>query len=81
MIGSLASIPLPDSRQAEPLIGRTQTTRWQNELIARCKVEVPIIPWPSHPHRLVRISAQLYNFTAQYDLLAEGLKELGDDQV
>jgi len=56
-----------------------QTTRWQNELIARCKVEVPIIPWPSHPYRLVRISAQLYNFMAQYDLLAEGLKELGDE--
>jgi isopenicillin-N epimerase len=81
MIGSLASIPLPDSRGPEPLVGRTQFTRWQNELMARCKVEVPIIPWPSHPHRLVRISAQVYNFMAQYDLLAEGLKELGDDQV
>jgi isopenicillin-N epimerase len=81
MIGSLASVQLRDSKESELLLARSQSTRWQNELMARCKIEVPIILWPSYPKRLVRISAQLYNFMPQYDLLAEGLKELSDDQV
>jgi isopenicillin-N epimerase len=81
MIGSLASVQLPDSKEPVTELARNQFTHWQNELIARCKIEVPIIPWPIHPKRLIRISAQLYNSMAQYDLLGEGLKELGDNEV
>lgn len=81
MIGSLASIQLQDSKETDSVLARNQSTKWQNELIARCKVEVPIVPWPAHPKRLVRISAQGYNFMAQYELLAEGLKELYDNQI
>ena len=81
MIGSLASIQLQDSKETDSVLARNQSTKWQNELIARCKVEVPIVPWPAHPKRLVRISAQVYNFMAQYELLAEGLKELYDNQI
>ena len=81
MIGSLASVQLPDSNEDASELARNQSTKWQNELLARCKVEVPIIPWPAHPKRLVRISAQVYNFMAQYDLLTEGIKELLDNQI
>lgn len=81
MVGSLASIPLPDSREAAPLQTPFQSNFWQKALMDRCKIEVPVIPWPSHPQRLLRVSAQVYNHMAQYDLLAEAIKELGDDQV
>jgi isopenicillin-N epimerase len=76
-----STVPLPDARGSAPIPKPSQTTPWQDLLLARCKVEVPIVPWPSHPKRLVRISAQLYNHQAQYDLLAEGIKELLDDQM
>ena len=41
-------------------------------------IEVPVMPWPRPPRRLLRISAQLYNRREQYDRLAEALgEELG----
>ena len=39
-------------------------------------IEVPIIPWPAPPKRLLRISAQLYNSLPQYELLAHALSRL-----
>ncbi|MCB1124495.1 MAG: hypothetical protein KJT03_23280, partial [Verrucomicrobiae bacterium] len=81
MIGSMVSIPLPDAAGPQPKPTRTQTTPWQDLLLARCEIEVPIVSWPAYPKRLVRVSAQLYNHKAQYDLLAEGIRELLDDQM
>ena len=79
MIGSLASMILPDSV--------TTDTRWrardpiQGRLFDGWGIEVPIMRWPRPPKRLVRISAQLYNHGEQYARLAEALgKELAAER-
>ncbi len=65
MIGSLAIVPLPDGDALE-----LQRKLWERG------IEVPIVPWPKPPRRLVRISAQLYNHADQYRALAAALVEL-----
>jgi isopenicillin-N epimerase len=71
MIGSLASIPLPD--------GTTTDVSWrrpdplQRALFDGWGIEVPITTFPAAPKRLVRISAALYNHREQYARLAEAL--------
>ena len=60
-IGSLISFPLPPT---PPL---------QNRLYKTHAIEIPVIYWPAYPHRIVRISAQLYNSLPQYQKLAEAL--------
>ncbi len=77
MIGSLASVPLPDGApiadgerpafDADPL---------QRTLFERYRVEVPVHAWPAPPKRLLRVSAQVYNRTAEYEHLASALREL-----
>lgn len=74
MIGAMAVLPLPDGqvpsqrpRYGDPL---------QEALIGRFQVQVPIVPWPAAPRRLVRISAQIYNSPAQYHYLGGALREL-----
>jgi len=50
----------------------------QDRLLEKYGIEVPFIPWPAWPQRLLRISAQLYNSMPQYEQLARALKvELG----
>lgn len=66
MIGSLAAVPLPDG-SCDPL---------QDALLERFGIEVPVIPWPLQPKRLVRISAHLYNTPSDYQRLARALVEL-----
>ncbi|MGH7349346.1 MAG: aminotransferase class V-fold PLP-dependent enzyme [Candidatus Rokuibacteriota bacterium] len=73
MIGSLASVVLPDSlitetgwRVPEPL---------QARLFGVHGIEVPIMRWPAPPRRLIRISAQLYNRPEQYARLADALRK------
>lgn len=75
MIGSMAAIPLPDGQPN----GRRSS--WdedplQKRLFREWAIEVPIIAWPSSPHRLIRVSAQLYNRIEQYEYLAEALEAL-----
>jgi len=78
MVGSLASIPLPD--------GQTIALAWrrpdpiQGRLLGRWGIEAPIMSWPAPPRRLLRISVQLYNEGEDYVRLAEALaKELADE--
>jgi len=75
MIGSLAALPLPDGAM-EPPKSAMYADPLQDELLRRWRIEVPIIPWPDVPKRLIRISAQIYNDPTQYRLLAEALREL-----
>ena len=73
MIGALAAVPLPDARGApsdalffaEPL----QEKLWTNH-----RIEVPIVPWPRRPKRLVRVSAQIYDSREEYTYLADALR-------
>jgi isopenicillin-N epimerase len=73
MIGSLASIVLPDSPTVE--------TGWrirdpiQGRLFDDWGIELPIMRWPAPPKRLLRISVQLYNTPGQYVRLAEALRK------
>jgi isopenicillin-N epimerase len=75
MIGALAAVPLPDGplEAASPL---APTDPLQDALLARFGIEVPVVPWPAPPRRLVRVSAQLYNARPQYERLAAALGEL-----
>jgi isopenicillin-N epimerase len=75
MIGSLAAVPLPDSRPGETSAGALYTSALQQRLLQDHRIEVPIVPWPAPPRRLVRISAQLYNTEEQYLDLARMLVE------
>ncbi len=72
MIGSMATVELPDSEGGEKrdAFGRDAL---QDRLYREWAIEVPVIPWPSPPGRLLRISAQLHNSGAQYAYLAEAL--------
>ncbi|HEU4368771.1 MAG TPA: aminotransferase class V-fold PLP-dependent enzyme [Methylomirabilota bacterium] len=72
MLGSLASVPLPDGtadvawRRPDPL---------QRQLFDGWGIEVPVVSWPAAPRRLIRVSAQLYNRREQYERLAEALRK------
>jgi isopenicillin-N epimerase len=70
MIGSLASLRLPDGdgeahwRRTDPL---------QRRLFEAWGIEVPVMSWPAAPRRLIRVSAQLYNRREHYERLAQAL--------
>ncbi|HZQ48460.1 MAG TPA: aminotransferase class V-fold PLP-dependent enzyme [Verrucomicrobiae bacterium] len=72
-IGSLASVPLPDARDAMQALSPLYLDPLQDRMLAKHGIEVPVIPWPAPPKRLLRISAQLYNSLPQYELLAGAL--------
>ncbi|MEW6159130.1 MAG: aminotransferase class V-fold PLP-dependent enzyme, partial [Verrucomicrobiota bacterium] len=74
MIGALASIPLPDAPPGDAPTSPLYGDPLQNVLRDEHGLEVPIIPWPTAPRRLVRISAQIYNQPEQYEILAKALR-------
>jgi isopenicillin-N epimerase len=77
-IGSMASVQLPDANDKVQPKSPLYLDPLQDRLLMGHGIEVPVIPWPAPPKRLVRISAQFYNSLPQYKLLAEALiKELG----
>jgi isopenicillin-N epimerase len=76
-IGSLVSLPLPDAAEATPSKSPLYLDPLQDRLLSEHGIEVPIIPWPTPPKRLLRVSAQLYNFLPQYERLAGALRDLG----
>ena len=76
MVGSMAAIPLPDDTGSAPPASSLFVDPLKDVLLERWGIEVPIIPWPAWPKRLVRISAQIYNRPEEYGLLGEALAEL-----
>ena len=74
MIGSMAAIEMPDSTAPAPLTTPLYSDPYQDTLWKEHQVEVPIVPWPAPPKRLIRISAQLYNQTENYIRLISALK-------
>jgi len=75
-LGSLASLPIPDATTTTPAKSPLYLDPWQDQLLEVHQIEVPIIPWPAAPRRLLRISAQLYNSLPQYQKLANALHDL-----
>jgi isopenicillin-N epimerase len=73
MIGTLAAVPLPDSDGPPPAAG-SMNDPLQAVVYERHRIEVPIFVYPRHPHRLVRIAAQLYNSRGQIERLARALR-------
>lgn len=74
LLGSMASVPIPDGRagSAPALYGDPL----QDALLEEFGIEVPIVPWPAPPKRLLRISAQIYDTEAEYAYLCESLTKL-----
>ncbi len=73
MIGALAAVPLPDAAHTAAPASALYAEPLQDALVARHRIQVPIVPWPASPRRLVRVSAQRYNSRAQYERLATAL--------
>jgi isopenicillin-N epimerase len=74
MIGSMAAVPLPPGKATDTFFLTGDPL--QEELFRRYAIEVPVNPWPALPHRVLRVSAQLYNTIDEYAYLAEALGEL-----
>jgi isopenicillin-N epimerase len=75
MIGSMASVAIPDARAGDKSHTPLYIDPLQDELLGEHNIEIPVIPWPAPPKRLIRISCQLYNSMPQYEKLAEALKK------
>jgi isopenicillin-N epimerase len=73
MIGSLASLPLPDG-SPDPPESALYADPLQDILLREHGIEVPVVPWPGPPRRLIRVSAQLYNDFEQYERLCTALQ-------
>jgi isopenicillin-N epimerase len=71
MLGSMASIPLPDEAVRAEGLDPLQDSLWHQD-----RIEVPVHVWPAPPRRLIRVSAQLYNGAEDYDRLAAALGRL-----
>ncbi|NES93842.1 MAG: aminotransferase class V-fold PLP-dependent enzyme [Desertifilum sp. SIO1I2] len=66
MIGSMACVPLPDGEE-KPL---------RDTLFDQYGIEVPIMPFPAFPKRLLRVSAQIYNTPEEYQALASAIAQI-----
>lgn len=74
-IGSLAAVPLPDATLSQfPQLPFNESPL-QDALRTRHQIEVPVIFWPAPPHRVLRVSAQVYNSLPQYERLTAALQE------
>lgn len=76
MLGAMASVPLPDAAAPGAPGAPGALDALQQELYDRYGIEIPVMPWPQAPRRLLRLSAQAYNRPDDYDVLAAALVEL-----
>ena len=74
MVSSMSSIELPWDEDVvsvppggDPL---------HNLLFDNYKIQVPVIPWPNHNRKYIRISAQLYNSKEEYEYLSNSLTSI-----
>jgi isopenicillin-N epimerase len=81
MIGSMASVPLPEEAAATPVQGvDLYGDPVHDGLLAR-GFQVMVTPWPQRPdggptRRLIRVSAALHNDLEQFERLASALLEV-----
>jgi len=77
LLGTMATIPLPEPLQRVPHVtGRFDSI--QTRLLDQHGIEVPIVRWGEPRRRFVRISAHAYNSTEDYRALAEALARIGE---
>ena len=76
MIGSLAAVPLPPLARAEVASPPSPPDPLQRALLSRHRIEVPVMPFPAPPARVLRVAAQGYNSEEQVHALAEALRAL-----
>ena len=74
MLGSMATIALPEKFQRKPPSGKIDAD--QLRLYDEFGIEVPFFRIGSPARRWFRVSAQLYNTPAEYEYLAEALQAL-----
>ncbi len=66
MIGSMASIPLPQGSHDQ----------LHDILFDQYHIEAQIVPFPASPDWLIRLSAQVYNTVAEYEKLVDALLQI-----
>ena len=66
MLGCMAAVPLPDG----------DALALQDELFFQHDIEVPVVPFPDAPNRVLRVSAAIYNTLGDYEQLAGVLREM-----
>jgi isopenicillin-N epimerase len=76
LVGALVALPLPDDGTPPPII-TNGIDPLQAALYDRFGIEVLVASLPAPPHRLLRVTAHLYNDAADYERLARALGELG----
>ncbi|PWU12213.1 MAG: aminotransferase [Verrucomicrobia bacterium] len=74
MLGSMATIPLPEPYQNIPKSGRID--REQLRLYDEFRIEVPFYRFGRPERRYLRISAHIYNSLAEYEYLARAISVL-----
>jgi len=74
LLGSMAAFPIPDGKPGD--VASVFGDPLQDALFDQFQIEVPVMPWPSPPKRVLRVSAQLYNNEDEYVKLAEALSRL-----
>lgn len=75
MRGSIASFTIPDV-DGPPPTSALFADPLHDRLRDEYSIEVPVIPWPGHPKRLIRVSSQLYNEPGEYEALADALEDI-----
>lgn len=74
LLGSMATLPLPDRFQHRPKSGKIDAE--QLRLYDEFGIEVPFIRIGDPPRRYFRVSAQLYNSLAEYEYLGRAISQL-----
>jgi isopenicillin-N epimerase len=75
MIGSLAALPLPDAPDGDrPRPPSPYKEPLQQALVERHRIQIPVMPWPARPKRLIRTSTQLYNTPDEIERLDAALE-------
>lgn len=73
-LGSMFSVRLPPVPTLSESTIAGESDPLQARLREEFRIEVPVFYWPAPPHRLLRISAQLYNSLEDYRRLADALE-------
>jgi len=76
MLGSLATIPLPDRFQDRPPVAAGKLDADQVDLYDHHHIEVPFMRFGVPARRYLRISAQIYNTPVQYERLGRIVSRL-----